>query len=75
MKTYQDLEKLIARVEKATGLNYRYNENAGDIEFENEEEIIAFYDYPKENEDGSEYDGSDYDKICSEIEEYFKELI
>ena len=42
MKTYQDLEQLIARVEKATGLNYRYNENAGDIEFENEEEIVAF---------------------------------
>ena len=70
MKTYQDLEKLIARVEKATGLNYRYNENVGEIEFVNEEETIGFYDYPKENGDGS-----DYDKICSEIEEYFKKLI
>ena len=70
MKTYQDLEKLIARVEKAIGLNYRYNENAGDIEFENEEEIIRFYDYPRE--DGN---GSDYDKICSEIEDYFKVLL
>ena len=70
MKTYQDLENLIARVEKATGLNYRYNENAGDIEFENEEEIIGFYDYPRK--DGN---GSDYDKICSEIEDYFRVLL
>lgn len=70
MKTYQDLEKLIARVEKATSLVYRYNENAGDIEFVNEEEIIAFHDYPRE--DGN---GSDYDKICSEIEDYFKVLL
>ena len=70
MKNYQDLEKLIARVEKATGLNYKYNENAGHIVFFDEEELVGFYDHQKENGDGS-----DYDKICSEIEEYFKELI